>query len=119
MEYSFKKIEDPSSKTGDSWKLEFTGELVLSQANEIKKILLEALGKYENLVIDLSQVSALDVSFLQLLCSMHKSAIKAGKIVKLDSKMSQIVREVISLAGFERTTGCSRETGDTCMWIIG
>jgi len=78
--------------------LQAVGEMTIYSAAELKPALLEVLGRSDEIEIDLSGVSELDTSGVQLLILMKREAAAAGKALTL-SRHSPAVLEVFELLG--------------------
>lgn len=79
-------------------RLHAAGEMTIYSAAELKTALLEALGQSDEIEIDLSGVSELDTSGVQLLMLVKREAVAAGKGLTL-SGHSPAVLEVFELLG--------------------
>lgn len=79
-------------------RLHAAGEMTIYSAAELKPALLEALGQSDEIEIDLSGVSELDTSGVQLLMLVKREAVAAGKGLTL-SGHSPAVLEVFELLG--------------------
>ncbi|MCE5335851.1 MAG: STAS domain-containing protein [Desulfobacteraceae bacterium] len=93
-----------------------SGECTIEHALEIKKALSEALDAHENLLLQLGNVTAVDLSFLQLLCWAHRNSVMMSKHIRLDSGTSTAFQNTIEEAGFVRPLGCKREFHRSCLW---
>jgi anti-anti-sigma factor len=74
------------------------GEMTIYQAVDLKSALLDALAQSDEIELDLSAVSELDTSGVQLLMLMKREAVAAGKALKL-SGHSAAVLEVFEILG--------------------
>jgi anti-anti-sigma factor len=74
------------------------GELHISEAEELRKSLLEQLAQAPALTLDLSGVESCDTASFQLLCSLQKSAEKEGKEFRI-SAPSAAMREASAIIG--------------------
>ncbi|OYY95207.1 MAG: hypothetical protein B7Y41_01480 [Hydrogenophilales bacterium 28-61-23] len=74
------------------------GEMTIYHAADLKPALLDALGQSDAIELDLSAVSELDTSGVQLLMLMKREAVAAGKSLAL-SGHSPAVLEVFELLG--------------------
>jgi len=72
------------------------GEMTIYRAAEFKPALLDALAQSDEIELDLSAVSEMDTSGVQLLMLMKREAVAAGKSLKL-SGHSPAVLEVFEL----------------------
>jgi hypothetical protein len=61
----------------------FQGPLTIQNANLIKKCLSDAIEKVNILSIDHHEATMFDITYLQILITLHYSAIKSGKTIKL------------------------------------
>jgi len=106
-------IEDDKDKR----ILKLSGELVIQHAEKLKSLLLESLENKSSIEIDLSLVTEVDVSSMQLLCSAHKTSIFRNKSFKFVGNPSDAFKQNVLSAGFFRTKGCSLDKDNKCLWI--
>lgn len=74
------------------------GEMTIYHAADLKPALLAALSQSDEIELDLSSVSELDTSGVQLLMLLKREAVAAGKALTL-SRHSPAVLEVFELLG--------------------
>ncbi len=74
------------------------GEMTIYHAADLKPALLDALAQSDEIELDLSSVSELDTSGVQLLMLLKREAVEAGKALTL-SRHSPAVLEVFELLG--------------------
>ena len=96
----------------------FGGMLTIDNAVAVRGVLLEGLGRRRQIKITVSEDAVVDVSFLQILCSLHRAAITAGKTVTRGGFSAAFV-SVIANAGFARNSGCAAGGKNICLWTIG
>lgn len=101
-------------KVGQIVKL--TGEVTIAQAAPLRDALLGALAEADDLQLDLSELSAVDLSGLQLLCAAHRSARTRGKNLQVIDGGNGIFREAARAAGFAVHLGCAQESWGCCLW---
>lgn len=99
--------------------LKVSGRVTIAQALGFQEELLGALAEADELQLDLSGVTAMDLSGLQLLCAAHLSAETAGKTLRISDGANEIFRGVAAAAGFLRHVGCARDTTCSCIWQGG
>ncbi|MBF0406307.1 MAG: hypothetical protein HQM10_03050 [Candidatus Riflebacteria bacterium] len=116
MEYTLVQTEDGADK--GAVRLELSGDASVACASKVKDIFLETLEKSDNITICPEKITTLDISFFQLLCAFHKSALKNRKKLKLDQNLPAGFVELVRLSGFEREQGCSREGDESCFWAM-
>jgi anti-sigma B factor antagonist len=91
-------MEIRSERRDTSLRLHPEGEMTIYNAADFKPALLDALAQSDDIELDLSAVSELDTSGVQLLMLMKREAVGAGKSLKL-SGHSPAVLEVFELLG--------------------
>lgn len=95
------------------------GELTIDHAAGIRDLLIQALESAEKVTIRLRDITAADISCLQLLCSAHKTAVKSDKKITLDDGNSEIFRQTVADAGFARSRECQQDPYGSCFWSGG
>lgn len=89
-------------------------EFTLRCVAETRKGMVTALQSREALEIDATKVAEVDVAGLQLLCSLHRGAVRLGmRVVFCGGYRGAIIQETQSKAGFARHVGCAPE----CLWL--
>ena len=76
------------------------GAMTIERAGELKQMLLDAMRESGSLVIRFVENSGIDISFLQLICAAHRSAIVSGKKIKIDQNIPESLLEKILSAGY-------------------
>jgi len=95
------------------------GNMTIQHADEIKKVLLEALAGNDRLQLELEGISEVDLTGLQLICAAHRSAIKLGKRFLVNFSVNEPIKTIVQDAGFIRHIGCSIDISKTCVWTGG
>lgn len=103
----------------DRGKLVLQGELTVEQILPVRDNLKNALEAVRSLDIDLEEVTEIDLSFLQILCAAHRTALKTGKTLKLAGNPPQVFLQAMEDNGYSRQSGCSLDAGKTCLWVSG
>ncbi|RCK79105.1 MAG: hypothetical protein OZSIB_0447 [Candidatus Ozemobacter sibiricus] len=84
--------------------LRLQGEIGLEQAKTVHHALVQALSQTSRLLIDLSQVTTVDLTLVQLLLAARRSAAEQGKALCLRAPgPSPIVQQTAAAAGFPMT----------------
>jgi anti-anti-sigma regulatory factor len=104
-------------QTGEKIRVVLDGELTLPYVGELKKTFLEVLGKTDDISIVLDHVRDIDLSLLQLFCSLHRSATQQKKRVRLEGNAPQALLETAEAAGFARHAGCKLDLDKSCLWV--
>lgn len=102
-------------QSGGNGQLNLSGELTVQYASELLAVLAGAQNSVTDLVVNLADVTEADVSCLQLLCAAHRSALRIQKSMAL-GKVSPEFRRAVEDSGYIRHMGCSRGTGQNCLW---
>ncbi len=95
-----------------------SGTLTIENASSIRELLLAALARGRQIQITVGEDAVIDISFLQIICSMHRSAIRTGKTVTL-GRLSEAFESIIVNAGFARSRGCKAGQENNCLWTLG
>lgn len=101
----------------DTRVVTFTGPMTIENGSAIKAELTSALdGK--TVIVNLNDVTEIDVIGLQFLCSLHRTAIFMGKSVFLAHPTSEVVKKAEMSAGFCRHSGCAGDVERSCLWAL-
>lgn len=105
-----------ANKSGSEKKVKLAGGVTLARASEVKAELLDALTGASRLHLDLTAVDEMDVAGVQLLCALHRSAVRQGKGLEITAEgRSTLVAELSRAVGFPRHKGCA----EGCLWQEG
>ncbi len=97
-----KKISTSLLSTADNQvpHLLIEGELTLNTATELKESLCNYLGYTKGLNITLANVTALDLSCLQILTACQKGCQAAGKLFTIQWEAENVFTELLQKTGF-------------------
>jgi anti-anti-sigma regulatory factor len=104
-------------QTDTDGELVMSGFLTVDNAGKLRKALLDSIERYDNVGLDISKDAVLDLSFLQLLCSAHYTAVAAKKGFRLRGTASRNIVRAVYESGYLRKTGCSRDRDGSCLWV--
>ncbi len=96
-----------------------SGALTIDNAAAIRARLIDIFKKTDRIAVSINEESEIDVSFLQLLCSAHRTAMESEKSFVLDGAKSKSLIHVAEEAGYARKTGCSFDKNGNCLLISG
>ena len=99
--------------------LNLEGELTISRSIEILSILKESIHKSNDIRISLRDITGIDLSILQLLCSAHRTSAAMGKTISLESPVPAVFRQTVRQAGFKRRNGCAHSLNTNCLCNYG
>ena len=80
-------------------------------------ILIKAIINVDQLTLEFGDVHEVDLSCLQLLCSVHRSAVRMNKRVAFSGQHPEVFDKVVREAGYTRTTGCHLDCFGSCLWV--
>ena len=103
----------------DRTRICLNGELTISRATELKEAMMQALAGSDTIEIDLKDVTRIDLSFLQLSCAAHRTAIQSGKDFFFTNRGNEIVQQARKQAGFVFMRGCVHNPTKNCLWVGG
>jgi ABC-type transporter Mla MlaB component len=101
----------------NSGTLTLDGDLTLSQAEELRMLLIKAIINVDKLFLALGDIGEIDLSCLQLLCSAHRSAIRMNKTIAFAGAWTEPFRKAIQQSGYARTVGCNLDCSGSCIWM--
>ncbi|OGU04556.1 MAG: sulfate transporter [Geobacteraceae bacterium GWC2_58_44] len=116
-EITIKRSQDP--EVPGRQILHVAGTATIGEAFLLREALMEALEAVGDLRVDLSGVTGIDITGLQLLCAAHQSAEKSGKHFEVHDNGNEVFRKVVADAGFQRHVGCACDITSSCIWVGG
>ncbi len=109
-------IDFKAEESDNNTTLTIRGELTVQNAAALQGMLIRSLESSLNLTINLKDVTEMDLSFLQLLCSVHRTSTDLKKNLTLSRHCPEVFRDVVKSAGFLRRTGCVLDCNKNCIW---
>lgn len=104
---------DPEHNSGT---LLVEGDMTINHISDLKDRLVEAFEAAEQVVVDVSTATAVDVAGVQLLCACHRFSSGRGKKMCLrvggNSEFLQFIDEV----GFSQDFICNHGDESQCLW---
>ena len=100
-------------------KVIISGPMTILYGLEIKDALAKALAGGESLLLDMQEVTEIDLVGLQAICATHLSSMARGKSLTVIRSNNPAIQTVAETAGFVRHAGCKQDTGHTCVWTGG
>jgi len=92
------------------------GDLTIAHVAELKERLVEAFNTAQDVTIDVSASTALDVAGVQLLCACHSYSCKNGKSMHLEVGENQFFNAFLDEVGFSRSFVCNKGGDEGCLW---
>jgi anti-anti-sigma regulatory factor len=107
------------TRSAETNVLKLNGSWTIERANELKRALLEILNSGESIVIDIRELTDLDLSSVQLFCSAHRTSLRLGKHLAFHEQKSEAFKRMVRDAGLVRTIGCHKNLHKNCLWTEG
>lgn len=104
-------------KKTKSATLVLSEELTVARVSAIRDALQNVLEEADNLTVDVGVASEIDLSFLQLMCSAHRTGASRGKQVTLAGRENTVFSQAVVETGYLRTEGCVLDVGKNCLWV--
>ncbi len=92
-------------------------DLTIAGATEIRNLVKEALDDSQSLEVNGENAVEVDVTFLQLMCSLHRTALSLNKSVSLVAASNPALEKAVVDNGYRRARGCHMDTTNTCLWM--
>ncbi len=109
-------VEEKTQHSGSS-VVTLTGDLSIRRAREVREALLEAFKEGEEVVVEFEDYEGADLSLIQLLCSIHRTAASCGKTIRLGASTPKRFLDTIGEAGFLRGKCCVFSSDNSCLWV--
>ncbi|MBJ6801918.1 STAS domain-containing protein [Geomonas propionica] len=113
-EVKLERLTDPQGTT-----LKVSGGVTICEARDFREALLAALEEAPELRLDVSELTGIDLTGMQLLCAAHQSARRRGKELRVYDGGNATFREAAKGAGFQRHSGCPQDRACSCIWVRG
>lgn len=97
--------------------LSLKGDIMIEDAAQFKDLLMRHMEDTDDLSINVSDVTQVDLSWFQLICSAHRFSNRIEKKFSLDGEIPENIRTLAIKSGFKRHKGCTFDCGDTCIWM--
>ncbi len=108
-------ILDKKTKSG---RLILKDDLTISRITSLRNEINKALAKVKSLVVDVEQAATVDLTFLQLMCSAHRTATVQNKSITLSGKINPVMEKAIEENSYTRSAGCALDATNTCLWRV-
>jgi anti-anti-sigma regulatory factor len=94
------------------------GDLTIQKASAAREELQIALKKVEHIELDMEAAKAVDLAFLQLLCSAHRTSLNMGKTLAFKGTVPPMLKKSVQDNGYARQHGCVLDVNKTCLWMM-
>jgi len=99
------KLKMSDGKTKESGHLSLQGNLSLDNVEQVVHFFREAVQKYKYLSVELKEVSALDLGFLQLLWTLESAMNEKGEGLEVKMQLPSEIEQLLRNTGFSRWLG--------------
>lgn len=96
--------------------LDIRGNLTIERAVELKTAIWGALLKHHEVKVSVEGTPPVDISFLQLMCSAHRTALRDGKLFDFREGPPDSIITAACESGYSRHGLCTHGTPDNCLW---
>lgn len=114
MAHQVERLAD--AQKPNSWVLRLEGDATIASAAQLKDAMLKAASECSHLFLDCTKLTAIDLSVVQLICSLHLTLAAEKKTLGFLAPPPSCLTDILNKAGLIRTTGCRPECGETCLW---
>ncbi len=97
-----------AEQTEDKTVLTVNGELTIQNAGAFKNLLAESLEKTGHLVLNLENVTEVDLSCLQLLCSAQLTTTELNRRLTMDGGCAEAFRKAAAESGYLGDEACKQ-----------
>ena len=102
--------------SSDQTHLQVSGDISIQNAGETLEALRDFQSKGNRLLLNLEGVTGADVSFLQLICSLHRTCLRAGQNLTLTGNMPEGFKAILESSGYRRPKACALGGDNPCLW---
>ncbi len=107
----FEIIESP-----DHVRLRVHGDVSIQNAQTCLEALRDFQSRGHQLQLDLDNVTSADISFLQLICSLHRTCLQSDRHLTISGEMPDTFKAILDAAGYQRTKACTTGGTNPCLW---
>jgi anti-anti-sigma regulatory factor len=105
-----------SQKNDESSVLSIEGALTVANINSLHKKIVELLSQTSSLELNIKQAEAIDLTFIQLMCSSHRAFGTKGKLFSISGDKASFYGRTDCI-GFTRHKGCHFQKDSSCVLI--
>jgi anti-anti-sigma regulatory factor len=95
------------------------GCMTIQHGAEIKAALLEAMAGGDTVLLDLNEVTEIDLAGVQFICATHRASMAERKRFLVKKQGNRVIEAVVKAAGVSRSAGCVHGAEQTCAWVGG
>jgi len=95
---------------------EMNDNLTIQSIHDLKLTFITAVEKKANIVLLFNERIEPDLTFLQLLCSMHQALKDEGNSISITGRYTDSLNEVAFNAGYKQHSKCAFDKNSKCFW---
>jgi anti-anti-sigma factor len=103
-------------ESSDRTQLRVRGDISVQNAQTCLEVLRDFQRRGTYLQLDLDGVTSADISFLQLICSLHRTCLKSGQNLTITGNMPDAFKTILETSGFRRLKACTQGGNNPCLW---
>jgi anti-anti-sigma factor len=109
-------MDNQKKTAGDFQVIQLSGELTIGRIAELRESIKNLVDRFPTVHIRFEDVTGIDLSFLQLICSAHRTAASMNKQLVFSGVKPEIVNRILQSAGLTRQRACSLVPAAQCFW---
>ena len=94
-------IKADESNSNENGTILMQGDLTISNIEGVKEQVLTAMNDFTNITVKLNDVENMDLSFVQLLYSISKTAKSRNSKIQFDINLSETIQTLLNHSGFK------------------
>ncbi len=106
-------------RSGREGEVLIDGVLKIENAAEIRMKLADLIEKEDQVLLTIGKASEADLSFFQLVCSAHRTAVAMNKSFVVGPRRPAAFIRFSEEAGIKREKGCVFNVCGDCAWVLG
>jgi len=92
------------------------GSVTIDHAAELKELLNRVVSEATEVVVNMGNITHLDLAGIQLFCAASRSAEGGGARLLPERSGSEVIHAALMEAGFNRRDTCAEQRCETCFW---
>lgn len=92
------------------------GELTIVQIADFKKTITDIMPGSEEVLVDMQKIIDMDISCLQLLCSVNRTFEQNKAKLTRKGNLTDIMQQTLLDAGYDLAEGCPEAPCELCFW---
>jgi anti-anti-sigma regulatory factor len=106
------------TQDGTKGVITLQGAIKIQSAGRFKEAMVGALSRFDEIRLDFTMVSFVDISCFQILCSAHRTAMKGNKVLVCSGALPEEFKRRATESGYIRNNGCAFDDAVTCIWAM-